>query len=144
MTEYTTTNLDKLIKEYGEREQVILTKLKNQKQTPEYKNSIEQIIQRQPGYKETETALETKKAEGEETLTEADVETRAEAKAAQKVADAEFTRACNRLADAAEKIDKDFSKKVEELAKEVAPIPSAMVATLDDIDNCKFYEISTD
>lgn len=78
--------------------------------------------------------LEALETEGKPTLTEEDVETRAEKIAAQKQAQKEFDAACNRLADEAIKIDKNFNSKVQELAEEVAPIPGHLIGMLDDIE----------
>lgn len=75
------------------------------------------------------------KPDAEKVLTEDDVEKRAERKAEDKVATREFINACNRLADAAKKVDKDFKKKIDEVAEDYAPIPGVMIAILDDMDN---------
>jgi len=66
---------------------------------------------------------------------EDEVDKRANAKAEQKVAEREFLNASNRLADAAEKLDKDFIKKIKVIAEETAPIPGHMIGILDDLDN---------
>jgi hypothetical protein len=66
---------------------------------------------------------------------EDEVEKRAEAKATQKAAEREFLNASNRLAEAAEKIDKDFIKKIKTVAEDTAPIPGHMIGILDDLDN---------
>ena len=75
------------------------------------------------------------KPDAESTLTEADVETRAERLAAEKDAQREFVKACNRVADAAAKIDRDFKTKVDAMAEEIGPIPGQMIGALDDLDN---------
>jgi len=64
-----------------------------------------------------------------------EVEKRASVKAEAKAAEREFVQASNRLADAAEKIDKDFIKKIKAIAEDVAPIPGHMIGILDDLDN---------
>lgn len=76
-----------------------------------------------------------KKAEEGEVLTKEDVEKEADKRAAQKFAQKEFDDACIRLTKAAEKLDKDFVKKINDIAKEVAPIPGHMIGILDDLDN---------
>lgn len=74
--------------------------------------------------------------EGKEALlTEEDVEKRSEQKANEKVAQREFVAACNRLADAAEKVDKNFPKKVSAMAEEIGPIPGQLIGILDDLDD---------
>jgi len=75
------------------------------------------------------------KPDAENALTEADVETRAERLAAEKDAQREFVKACNRVADAAAKVDKDFKTKVDAMAEEIGPIPGQMIGALDDLDN---------
>ncbi len=79
--------------------------------------------------------LEAKQAEGEAVLTEDEVQTRAERIAAERVAEKEFTRACNKLAEDATKVDKKFDDKVKEMGEEIGPIPSAMIGILEDLDN---------
>jgi len=53
----------------------------------------------------------------------------------QTVNEREFIAACNRLADGATKLDKDFKKKIDELSEDVGPIPGHMIGILDDLDN---------
>lgn len=84
--------------------------------------------------KELKRKLEAK-PDAEKALTEEDVESRAEAKAKVKSAEREFVNACNRLADAAKKIDKDFKAKIDEVTEEYEPIPGMMIGILDDMDN---------
>ncbi len=82
-----------------------------------------------------EKKLEAKTTEEGETLTREDLEKEAENIASRKILEKEFTAACNRLADAAKKIDKDFDSKVKILAEDIGPIPSQMIGILDDLDN---------
>lgn len=84
---------------------------------------------------ELQKALEAKVAEGEVTLTEEDIETRAEAKANMKLAEKKFTEDCNKLQSEAVKIDKDFDKKIKAVADDIGPIPSLMIGVLADLDN---------
>lgn len=84
---------------------------------------------------ELRKALEAKVAEGEVTLTEEDVETRAEAKANMKLAEKKFTEDCNKLQSEAVKLDKDFDKKIKAVADDIGPIPSLMIGVLADLDN---------
>ena len=83
---------------------------------------------------ELKNKLKALEEEGKPTLTEEDVETRAEKLAKEKQAQKEFDAACNRLADEAIKIDKNFNNKVQELAEDVAPIPGHVIGMLDDIE----------
>jgi hypothetical protein len=81
------------------------------------------------------------KPDGEK-LTEAEVQARAEAIAAEKVAakdlanlQADFDKACNKLQTEAIKLDKDFTPKVVAMAEELGPIPSRIIGILSDLDN---------
>lgn len=80
-------------------------------------------------------SLEIKIKEGEQPLTEEEVERRSEDKANQKVAASEFKRAQNKLIKEATAIDKTFMAKVHEMAEEVSPLPGQMIGILEDIDN---------
>lgn len=75
-------------------------------------------------------------------LTEAEVQARADAIANEKVTNLElnrlqkeFTNNCDKIQDAAEKLDKDFNKKVNDLAAELGPLPNQMLNVLFDLDN---------
>ncbi len=77
-----------------------------------------------------------------EGLSEEEVERRAEEKAAQRLAakekeaeGARLDKAIDTLATQGNKADKDFDKKVDEMAKEVAAIPLPMIEALADLDN---------
>lgn len=85
--------------------------------------------------RDAKAQLEAKRIEGDVVLTEDEVERRAEEKAAKKTAEREFTAACNKLADAGSKIDKDFDTKVAAMAEDIGPIPSQMIGILDELDN---------
>lgn len=75
-------------------------------------------------------------------LTEEEVEAKAEALSAQKLAakqaediQKKFDDACSKLAKDATKIDKDFNNKVEDMAEQFGPIPSFMIGVLEDFEN---------
>lgn len=75
-------------------------------------------------------------------LTAEEVETRAEAIAAQKQADREmkdiqekFQAACDKLQADAKKVDKDFDAKIADIAADLGPIPSFMIGALEDLEN---------
>jgi hypothetical protein len=68
-------------------------------------------------------------------LTEEDVETRAEAKAAQKQMVREFEAASDRLFKGGVKTDKEFQAKINALAEDIGKIPGHMIGILDDLDN---------
>lgn len=84
---------------------------------------------------EVKAKLEAKAKEGEVVLTEDDIKKEAERIANEKIALKEFNQACDRIADAGVKADKDFNKKVKEMADDIGPIPSQMIGMLDDLDN---------
>lgn len=73
--------------------------------------------------------------EGTNTLTEEDVETRAEEKARIKREQEKFDETCNKLAEEAEKIDKNFQNKVTELGEDYGKIPPVMIDVLGEINN---------
>lgn len=73
--------------------------------------------------------LLAKPKEGEG-LTEADVE----ARATQKQIERQFTNDCNKLWKDATKVDKEFDKKVNDMAEEVGKIPGAMIGMLTELD----------
>lgn len=75
-------------------------------------------------------------------LTPEEIETRAEAIAAKKVADKQladiqtaFVESCDKLQAEAKKVDKDFDTKIGDIAADLGPIPSFMIGVLDDFDN---------
>ncbi len=75
-------------------------------------------------------------------LTEEEVQARAEAIAAEKVAakelehlQADFNKACDKLQTEGTKLDKEFTPKVVAMAEELGPIPSRVIGVLSDFDN---------
>jgi len=117
-----------------------------EKEVEKLKNTIERLKKRvgkTVGEKEeikkqladAKIALEKKKEDGEEVLDEDTVNKRAEELANVKATERQFIADCNKLADAATKIDKDFPQKVKVVGEEISPIPSQMVGILTDLDN---------
>src|ERR1700722_7041254 len=100
---------------------------------------IDKEVAKRKTLEEENAALKKQLAEANEgkegKYDEAEVEKRAETKAQQKQAEREFVDASNRLANAAEKLDKDFIKKIKQVAEDVAPIPGHMIGILDDLDD---------
>jgi chemotaxis protein histidine kinase CheA len=84
---------------------------------------------------ELKRLLDAKQADGDLVLTEEEVERRAELKAEAKAIEREFEQTCNRLAKKALEIDKNFTKNVNEMAKDIGLIPPVMIGILDDLDN---------
>jgi hypothetical protein len=79
-------------------------------------------------------ALETKVDESEK-LSKEDAEALAERLAEAKLTEREFENAKKKLAKAGKEADKDFMTKINELAEDVAPIPSVMIGPLNDLDH---------
>jgi hypothetical protein len=79
--------------------------------------------------------IAAKSSEDGNKYTEEEVEKKAEEKAIAKFLERQFVDACNSLAAAAKKLDKDFDKKIAQLAEDVAPLPAYMITTLNDQDN---------
>lgn len=71
--------------------------------------------------------------EGDGKFTDEDVKKEAKRIAEETINERDFVNASNRLADAAEKVDKDFMKKMKLVAEDVAPIPGHMIGILDDL-----------
>lgn len=81
-------------------------------------------------------------ANPDKTLTEEEIQRRADVIANEKVAakeverlQIEFNKACDKLQDAGNKLDKEFTPKVNEMAAELGPIPSRIIGILADLDN---------
>jgi len=81
-------------------------------------------------------------ANPDQKLTAEEIEAKAEALAAKKAAekeqadlDARFAKACDILQKAANKVDKEFDEKINEIAEDIGPIPSFMIGVLEDMDN---------
>lgn len=85
--------------------------------------------------KAAKTALEAKVADGEQPLTEEEVNRRAKQIADEELTVREFNRAQEKLIEDATKIDKNFMSKVNDLAAEVAPLPQFFIGALNDIEN---------
>jgi chromosome segregation ATPase len=84
---------------------------------------------------ELKASLEAKLNEGEQPLTEAEVNRRAKEMATNELTQREFDRAQEKLIEEATLIDKTFMSKVRDLAAEVAPLPEFFIGALNDIDN---------
>lgn len=91
---------------------------------------------------EVKRLKEQLEANPDQKLTAEEIEAQAEAKAAKKLAEREmadlqvkFDKDCESLAKAANKIDKQFDNKINELADDLGPIPSFMIGVLADMDN---------
>lgn len=81
-------------------------------------------------------------ADPDKKLTEEEVQTKAEAIAAKKIADKElqdlqdkFNAACDVLQKDAKKVDKEFDDKINDIAEQFGRIPSFMIGVLEDLSN---------
>lgn len=85
--------------------------------------------------RELQAALDAKLKEGEQPLTEEEVERRSNIKAANTLNQREFDKAQEKLIEDATRIDKTFMSKVRTMADEVAPLPEFFIGALNDLDN---------
>ena len=84
---------------------------------------------------ELQKLLDAKQADGTLTLTEEEVERRAELKA-QAINDTrQFQKAVDTLAKGANALDKDFSKNIKIVTDEIALLPPVMIGILEDLEN---------
>lgn len=79
-------------------------------------------------------SLDSKVKDGEG-LTEEEVERRAQVRATVIASEAAFQNAQNKLTKDAVKVDKDFVKKINDVAEDIGRIPGAMIGILEDLDN---------
>jgi len=89
---------------------------------------------------ETENAelkklLDAKKEDGSLTLTEEEVERRAELKAEEKLGARQFQKAVDSLAKGANALDKEFNKNIKIVTDEIALLPPVMIGILEDLEN---------
>ena len=89
---------------------------------------------------ETENAelkklLDAKKEDGSLTLTEEEVERRAELKAEEKLGARQFQKAVDTLAKGANALDKEFNKNIKIVTDEIALLPPVMIGILEDLEN---------
>src|SRR5882724_10446571 len=89
---------------------------------------------------ETENAelkklLDAKKEDGSLTLTEEEVERRAELKAEEKLGARQFQKAVDNLAKGANALDKEFNKNIKIVTDEISLLPPIMIGILEDLEN---------
>lgn len=110
--------------------------LKSQKKSERLERKLaREAEKRRDAEKELATLKSKMVATEGDVLTEEDVERRSEIKATEKQIQREFEKAVNKLNTDAIKADKDFSKKINDLAEDIGAIPGQMIGILDDIDN---------
>jgi len=81
-------------------------------------------------------------ANPDQKLTAEEIESKAQALADKKAAEreqaelaAKFEKACDNLAKAAIKVDKNFNEKIHDIADDIGPIPSFLIGVLEDMEN---------
>ncbi len=129
--------------EKAEREKQEKIAAKAKRKEDRVQKRIDEIaIARDAAIAEVERLKAQLEADPEKKLTAEEVETRAEAIAAKRLADkqmeemqTDFQKKCDALQAAANKIDKDFDDKINDIATDVGRIPSFMIAVLSDMDN---------
>ena len=124
--------------EIEEKKEEIKVKTKEERSKERIQRRIDKAVAEAKAAKARVEELERQlaaKPDDEKVLTEDEVEKRAEVKAKQKALEKEFTDNCNRLADEAEKEDKDFTKKINLLTDDIGAIPGYMIGILSDLDN---------
>src|SRR5882757_1633851 len=84
---------------------------------------------------ELKKLLDAKKEDGSLTLTEEEVERRAELKAEEKLGARQFQKAVDTLAKGASAIDKEFNKNIKIVTDEIALLPPVMIGILEDLEN---------
>jgi len=84
---------------------------------------------------ELKKLLDAKKEDGSLTLTEEEVERRAELKAEEKLGARQFQKAVDTLAKGANALDKDFNKNIKIVTDEIALLPPVMIGILEDLEN---------
>lgn len=84
---------------------------------------------------ELKKLLDAKKEDGTLTLTEEEVERRAELKAQEKVANRQFEKAVTFLANGANALDKEFNKNIKNVTDEIGLLPPVMIGILEDLES---------
>lgn len=129
--------------EAAEKTEEQLEAEKQEAKTAKEKERIQKRIDKEVAKRkvlETELAdlkaqLAAKSSEDGVKFTKEDVEAEANKLAEQKINEREFVNACNQLANGANKLDKDFDKKIKALGEDVAPLPSYMIRILYENEN---------
>lgn len=109
---------------------------KTDKEKAQWQRKIDKQVAKRKTLEEEVIALKAQlaaKETGEGKFTEEDVKKEAKRIAEETINERDFVNASNRLADDAEKVDKDFMKKMKLVAEDVAPIPGHMIGILDDL-----------
>ena len=132
------TDEEKKTREAREKEEAKLQRKQDRMQ----RRIDKAIREKKEAEAEVKRLKEQLEANPDQKLTAEEIEAQAEAKAAKKLAEkemadlqAKFDKDCENLAKAANKEDKQFDDKINELAEDLGPIPSFMIGVLADMDN---------
>lgn len=137
------TKKEETDEEKAEREKQEKIQAKAQRKQDRMQRRIDEATAaRRTAEAEVERLKAQLEANPDQKLTAEEVEQRAEAIAARKLAEkneaeirAKFDKDCEKLQKAANKVDKDFDDKIADIAADIGPIPSFMIGVLDDLDN---------
>ncbi len=129
--------------ENGEQEQELTTEQKRIKALERKIERLQRRVGKTVGERDAikkdladaKASLEAKLADGEQPLTEVEVNRRAKEIAENELSAREYQRAEEKLINDATKLDKNFMSKVNDMAAEVAPIPQFFIGALNDVDN---------
>lgn len=129
------TNEEK-IEEHETNEEELKDKIENaanEKERDKFQKRLNREVAKRKTLEEENTALKAQlAAKPDAALTEEEVEKRSQTKAQQLSAQRDFVKTSNRLFDEAEKLDKDFDKKVKDMADDIGPIPSVVIGIIGD------------
>jgi hypothetical protein len=135
---------EKEVEETDEQKTARIAQEKEKRREDRIQKRIDKLTAEKETLKAEKEALAKQLSEKTvEGLSEEEVDRRAEAKAATKIAEQqeannkkEFEKNCDLLEASAIKINKDFSNKVQEMVTEIgSPIPAIMINIMADLDN---------
>lgn len=137
------TDEEKAAREAKEKEAAAKAEAKAQRKQDRMQRRFDKLVaEKRTAEAEIAKLKEQLAANPDQKLTAEEVESLAEAKAKEKLAEREavelqkkFDADCDTLQKAALKADKDFNEKINELAEDIGPIPSFMIGVLSDMEN---------
>lgn len=137
------TDEEKAVREAKEKEAAVKAEAKAQRKQDRMQRRFDKLVaEKRTAEAEIAKLKEQLAANPDQKLTAEEVESLAEAKAKEKLAEREaidlqkkFDADCDVLQKAALKADKEFNEKINEIAEDIGPIPSFMIGVLSDMDN---------
>jgi hypothetical protein len=137
------TDEEKAAREAKEKEVAAKAEAKAQRKQDRMQRRFDKLVaEKRTAEAEIAKLKEQLAANPDQKLTAEEVESLAEAKAKEKLAEREaadlqkkFDADCDTLQKAALKADKEFNEKINEIAEDIGPIPSFMIGILSDMDN---------